>query len=99
MLNERPGVRAATVQRVLDAVISLGFVRDVSAANLARQRRYHFFLLPEREDQFIDALSESISDVTNSAIIDRTRMRAMTAAARDPHDLARLRPDHGRAFS
>ena len=35
VLNDRPGVRAKTVRAVQDAIVQLGYVRDVAAANLA----------------------------------------------------------------
>ncbi len=91
VLNERPGVREVTVRRVLDAVASLGYVRDVSAANLARQRRYEFlFVLPGREDQFVDALAGAIAGAAEVAVNDRTRVSSTTAPMRDPTALAAL---------
>ena len=48
VLNERPGVHPKTIQAVNDAIEQLGFVRNLSAANLAKSRIYRFeFLLPE----------------------------------------------------
>ena len=38
VLNARPGVRQATVERVNKAVKEINFVRDFSAANLARSK-------------------------------------------------------------
>ena len=35
VLNARPGVRQITVARVQEAIRSLGYVRDLTAANLA----------------------------------------------------------------
>ena len=53
VLNRRPGVRTATVARVQAAIDKLGYVRDLSAANLARGRLYRLaFVLPDRKSQF-----------------------------------------------
>ncbi|MEO0363356.1 MAG: LacI family DNA-binding transcriptional regulator, partial [Pseudomonadota bacterium] len=42
VLNGRPGVREATVEAVNAAIERLGYVRNQSAANLARGRTYRF---------------------------------------------------------
>jgi LacI family transcriptional regulator len=47
VLNARPRVRENSVRRVQDAVEKLGYVRDVSAANLAKRKEYRFaFIFP-----------------------------------------------------
>ena len=38
VLNGRPGVRSVTRERVNEAIASLGYVRDLAAANLAKGR-------------------------------------------------------------
>ena len=64
VLNSRPGVRAQTVSRVQNAIDKLGYVRDINAANLARQRTYRFvFLFPEAETQFLSALADAAKGV------------------------------------
>lgn len=40
VLNDRPGVRGVTKARVEAAIVALGYVRDVAAANLAKSRIY-----------------------------------------------------------
>jgi len=90
VLNERPGVRDATIARVQNAVDSLGYVRDVSAANLARQRQYRIeFFLPDGRGQFLAALAETLATVTPVARLDRTRVVVKTYQADDPHALSR----------
>ena len=50
VLNKRKGVRETTIQRVVDAMDRLNFVRDQTAANLARGRSYTFtFIVPAGE--------------------------------------------------
>jgi LacI family transcriptional regulator len=65
VLNARPGVRDITVSRVQDTVQKLGYVRDISAANLARGRRYRFvFVLPDNPSQFLKALRDAITETS-----------------------------------
>ena len=62
VLNKRPGVRAATVARVNEAVRRLGYRPDPSAAKLARSRlRRVAFLLPAGANRFVGLLSEQIA--------------------------------------
>ena len=57
VLNDRPGVRAATAERVKAAVDRLGFVRDASAAALARKRVDRLtFLVPDGPSDFMHRL-------------------------------------------
>ncbi|MFY8145905.1 MAG: LacI family DNA-binding transcriptional regulator, partial [Rhodobacter sp.] len=52
VLNDRPGVRAKTAEAVQAAIRRIGYVRDVAAANLARQRDYRLaFVLPDTDSQ------------------------------------------------
>ena len=53
VLNARPGVRDKTIRAVNDAITKLGYVRDLTAANLARSRTYRMaVVLPDTESQF-----------------------------------------------
>jgi LacI family transcriptional regulator len=90
VLNARPGVTKKTVLRVNEAIEKIGYVRDVAAANLARQRRYAFvFLLPETPRLFVAALRAAISEAAASPLADRTDLRAITFPAGDPHALVK----------
>ena len=91
VLNARPGVREKTVCRVNEAVKKLGYVRDLSAANLARQRQYRFvFILPESESQFVASLKEAINEVVKILPTDRTNIKIQHAPANDPHAVVQL---------
>lgn len=58
VLNNRPGVRPATAKKVDDAVLALGFQRDLSASLLARARDlYVQFLIPGGSHDFMDSLA------------------------------------------
>ena len=90
VLNARPGVRHGTVAKVQAAVSRLGYVRDTSAANLARQRIYRFaILLPAGPSQFVDGLRAAIEAAAVSQIADRVSCRIVSAPAQDPHAIVR----------
>lgn len=90
VLNARPGVRDKTIARVQDAVARLGYVRDTSAANLARQRLYRFaFVLPEGPSQFVDALRAALSEAYATHVADRVTLKVVTTPAQDPHAVVR----------
>ncbi len=90
VLNDRPGVRAATVSKVKDAVRALGYSRDVAAANLARQRSYRFaFVLPEATSSFLRSVHAAIEDVRPTSLIDRVSLEVRSPPAFDPHAIAR----------
>lgn len=85
VLNAREGVREATVDRVHKAVQKLGYVRDISAANLARQRRYRFvFVLPDSPSQFLDAMREAISEASVGLLGGRSDTRTIAVSYQDP---------------
>jgi LacI family transcriptional regulator len=88
VLNARPGVRAATIAAVNDAIARIGYVRDVAAANLARQRLYRFvFALPEVPSQFLSALRSAIMEAAEGLAADRSEVTIVTYPPRDPHVL------------
>jgi LacI family transcriptional regulator len=98
VLNSRPGVSEETVRRVADAVRDLGYVRDLSAANLARRRRYRFlFVLPARGSEFLAAVREAIAEAAAALEVERVSVSVMAPPSDDPHALARaiaaLAPD------
>lgn len=86
VLNARAGVRETTATKVRDAVKRLGYMRDTSAANLARQRQYNFaFILPEGPSQYLATLREALSEAYASNLADRVQLKILTAPANDPH--------------
>lgn len=89
VLNERPGVRKKTVDAVNEAIERIGFVRNLSAANLARQRVYRFaFLLPENGDDFRDALMAHIGEARDSFAGDHVQISCHATLPQDPHRMA-----------
>ncbi len=90
VLNGRPGVRQATIDRVHAAIRDIGYVRDLAAANLARRRQYRFaFVLPTKRGSFLGAIREAIEAVGATALADRTEIEIIQAPPEDPHGLVR----------
>ncbi|WP_298915927.1 LacI family DNA-binding transcriptional regulator [uncultured Roseobacter sp.] len=89
VLNERPGVRKVTVEKVNRAIAHLGYVRDTAAANLARGRIYRFlFILPATNNEFVELLQEQIADLSQGLKRERTRISHIRVPAFDPMALA-----------
>ena len=105
VLNERPGVRAKTRDRVMAAMNTLGYVRDVGAANLARGRLYQFdFILPDNENTFMLSLRAELQSATERALAERVLINLVLVPAFDEaalvaalDDCATCKPD-GVAF-
>ncbi|ODN70465.1 LacI family DNA-binding transcriptional regulator [Methylobrevis pamukkalensis] len=90
VLNGRPGVRQKTQDRVQSAILSLGYVRDLSAANLARQRQYRFvFVLPEGPGQFVASLHSALREAMEVQRADRIDVRILAVPPHDPHQVVR----------
>jgi len=90
VLNARPGVREKTIQRVNEAIERIGYVRDVTAANLARQRRYRFtFLVPDAPGQFLASLRAAIKEASAGPIADRTDVNVVAVPPDNPHALVK----------
>lgn len=91
VLNARPGVRDKTIRAVNEAISRLGYVRDLTAANLARGRNYRVaVVLPDTESQFIQSLAKSLAEAGSMAATSRTELRLHHFPAEDPHALAAL---------
>ncbi len=90
VLNARPGVRQRTIEQVLAAIDSLGYVRDAAAANLARQKQYDFaFLLPAGPSRFVELLRSALREATATTLADRTRIRNIPVPIHEPHAIVR----------
>jgi LacI family transcriptional regulator len=91
VLNARPGVREKTIQAVNEAIGKLGYVRDLTAANLARSRSYKMaVVLPDTESQFIQSLAEALAQAGSMAATSRIELALHRFPAEDPHALAAL---------
>ena len=101
VLNARPGVRDKTVQAVTEAIAKLGYVRDLTAANLARSRSYQMaVVLPDTESQFNHALAAALLEAGSMAVTNRIELGLLRFPAEDPHALAALLADlPGRGYA
>lgn len=88
VLNRRPGVSARTRDKVEAAVATLGFVRDVAAANLAKGRVYPLtFILPANDNSFMRELEAAVRDAVARSPSERTDIRILKVP---PFDAAAL---------
>lgn len=91
VLNARPGVREKTIQTVNEAIKRLGYVRDMAAANLARQRDTRLaFFLPDTASQFVETLVSALESSSVLARGMRAEILLHRFPAEDPHALAAL---------
>ncbi|MEV8466858.1 LacI family DNA-binding transcriptional regulator [Fluviibacterium sp. DFM31] len=91
VLNERPGVRRVTIEKVQNAITELGYVRDTAAANLARKRVYDLlFVLPDNRNEFVQALRSQITEQAGKLVNERTRISVRQAAPFEPQDIVRI---------
>ncbi|WP_375688258.1 substrate-binding domain-containing protein [Pseudooceanicola sp. LIPI14-2-Ac024] len=91
VLNGRPGVRKETVKAVNEAIAVLGFERNLSAANLARSRRYRIdFLLPMAGDEFLESIVGRIEEARAAFAADHVDVRFRRVLSDDPHQIAEL---------
>ncbi|MEJ6404433.1 LacI family DNA-binding transcriptional regulator [Yoonia sp. 2307UL14-13] len=87
VLNERPGVRSATINKVHAAIAELGYIRDTAAANLARRRVYNLlFVLPDTTNEFVQALRHQITEQAEKLANERTELSLALAAPFDAQD-------------
>ncbi|MDF1525892.1 MAG: LacI family DNA-binding transcriptional regulator [bacterium] len=89
VINGRGGVRQLTVERVTAAIKELNYVRDISAANLARRTEYKLvFLLPDHDDEFTDMIHVAINEANDTMVHERTTVTIIRVLANDPHRIA-----------
>lgn len=66
-LNGRPGVRAATRERIAAAVARLGYRANPAAAQLARNRSFRFvFILPANSNSFMANLESQVREAEHA---------------------------------
>lgn len=85
VLNGRPGVREITRGRVEEAISTLGYVRDLAAANLAKGRTYAFtFVIPANDNSFMIGLAEEVRGAIARSSAERTDIRIIEVPPFDP---------------
>ncbi|MCK3779190.1 LacI family DNA-binding transcriptional regulator [Ensifer sesbaniae] len=89
VLNNRPGVRGVTRDKVERAIATLGYVRDVAAANLAKSRSYPLvFVLPEGDNTFMRGLAAEVEAARARSAVERTAITVLSVPAFDAAALA-----------
>jgi LacI family transcriptional regulator len=89
VLNARPGVRPATVEKVEAAIAAIGFQRDLSASLLARARDLNLiFLIPDGNNEFMDSLVDAVARQDSQSTIDRVHVITQRVRALNPAALA-----------
>ncbi|MEM7236731.1 MAG: LacI family DNA-binding transcriptional regulator [Pseudomonadota bacterium] len=90
VLNGRTGVQGKTIEAVNKAIQELGFVRNLSAANLAKGRIYKFeFLLPREQGAFLNTLVIQIEELKSAVRSDGIEITYRRVLERDPHRVVR----------
>ncbi|MEM7720663.1 MAG: LacI family DNA-binding transcriptional regulator, partial [Pseudomonadota bacterium] len=88
VLNGRPGVKEKTVRAVNKAIEELGFERNLSAANLARNRVYRFaFILPKGGGDFLRELQGQVDALGNALKLDSTQISVRQIVGNDQHKI------------
>lgn len=91
VLNARPRVREDSVRVVQAAVEKLGYIRDVSAANLAKRREYRFaFVIPDSKSQFVETIRDALILASKAPGPDRISVEIIQAPIDDPNATARI---------
>lgn len=105
VINLRPGVHAVTRAKVEAAILELGYVRDMAAANLAKGRSYALvFILPNNDNSFMAGLRAEVRVAASRSYTERTSIRIIevppfdAAALAQALDVARLEKPSGVAF-
>ncbi|MDB5615375.1 MAG: substrate-binding protein [Devosia sp.] len=89
VLNGRPGVRAATVQKVEAAIAAIGFQRDLGASLLARSRDLRLtFIIPDGSNEFMASLADAVARRAGPALSDRVHIETLRIRALDADALA-----------
>jgi LacI family transcriptional regulator len=91
VLNGRPRVRESSIKLVHDAVEKLGYVRDVSAANLAKRRIYRFaFVIPDSTGEFVGTIRDALAEAKAMPGPDRMSIETIVVPVDDPAATARI---------
>lgn len=90
VLNGRPGVRAATIEKVEATIAQIGFQRDLGASLLARARDLRLsFFIPDSSNEFMGSLADAIERRAGRVASDRVHLQLIRIRALDADALAR----------
>ena len=89
VLNGRPGVRAATIEKVEAAIAEIGFQRDLGASLLARARDLRLsFIIPDSSNEFMASLAEAVERRAGLVASERLQVETQRVRALDADALA-----------
>ncbi|WP_306141178.1 LacI family DNA-binding transcriptional regulator [Roseibium sp. MMSF_3412] len=89
VLNGRPGVRKATIEKVRSAADGLNYKPDVFAAGLAKKRVYRLhFLIPDGPNAFMEDLTREARAHAETLSSDRVTVHVEPIDAFDGHRVA-----------
>lgn len=89
VLNDRPNASKKSVLKVNQAIERIGFVRNIAAVNLARNRIYKFrFVLPASGDQYLRELLNHVEEANRNLSSELIDVDAVQISVDDPHDVA-----------
>ena len=90
VLNDRPGVKQNMIDRVSEVIRKIDFERNISAANLAKQKTYKFlFVFPESGDEFLDELVSKIEEFRRAFAAEMITSDIQRVDVSDLHKLAK----------
>jgi LacI family transcriptional regulator len=82
VINKRGNVAEKSIAKVQKAVMSLGYVRNIAAANLSRGRVYTLaFLIPHGANAFFDRVRKHIDAAADRFASERVRVEVIEVAA------------------
>ena len=97
VLNRRPGVRDATVQRVLKAAATLEYLPEADLfASMARKPMQLAFLLPAGTNRYLRMLGETVAFMEDQLAPFNVRCKAHFIEGFNPQVLAERLHHHGR---
>lgn len=89
VLNDRPNVSEKASTKVREAIERIGFVRNLAAVNLVKNKTYKFrFIVPEVGDQYLQEIIQQVEDSHQAVKQDMTRIEVAQIPMNDPHSVA-----------
>jgi len=89
VLNDRANVSDRSREKVQQAIAKIGFVRNIAAVNLVKNRTYSFrFILPTAGDQYLSELINRVQAASSDMKSDPTDVDFNQVDMHDPHHVA-----------
>lgn len=89
VLNRRPNVSQRSREKVEQAIVEIGYVRNLAAVNLAKNRTYSFrFIFPTAGDQYLRELINEAHEAGIDLKPDLTDVDCYQLNMQDPHKVA-----------